>query len=130
MTIKNICDVLNNVLSAARGPIQKINANILAASTTNRPGISPSLVATRIIMRQSEAGAPVGPNSSTGRNVSEAMERIRVEEIVRALKMDAVIQVGILPGEIKISGEAHTPAGPLKVDGWNTNAVYGSGIIG
>ena len=130
MNVRDICDTLNDVLSAARGPIQKINAKILAASSINRPGISPSLVATRIIMRQSEAGVPTGPNQNTGRNMSEAMERIRVEEIVRALKMDSVVQIGIAPGEIKVVGEVTTPIGPIPIEGTNVKAVYGSGIIG
>ena len=93
MTIQSICDSITKLINAARTPLNTIPAAILVCSAINRPGLSPMLIASNIIRRQSEAGAPFGAAADGSANIAEAMERIRVEEMVKALKMDAKVQV-------------------------------------
>ena len=87
------------------------------------------IIASKIIKRQSEAGAPVGSAADGTANVAEAMERIRVEEMVRALKMDSRIQIGIPIGGIKITGTGANSGGPVQITGFNINAAHGDGVL-
>lgn len=128
--VEKICDFVNNMITKARGPLQTIPPVILVCSAINRPGLSAMLITSNIIRRQSEAGAPFGPAKDGGANIAEAMERIRVEEIIKALKMDAKIQVGIPIGGIQFTGTGANAGGPIVVTGFNINAPHGIGIIG
>jgi hypothetical protein len=102
---------------------------LLSSGVIARPGISPIMVASRIISRQEEAGAPFGPLKDGSRNVAEAMERIRVEEIVKALQEDSQIQIVIPPGGIMVQTNGANAGGPVVSLGSNTNYVSGMGII-
>ena len=90
-----------------------IPAPLILAGATFRSGLSPRKIASRIITRQSEAGAYIGPLTDGSDNVAEKMELIRVEEIVYALQNEAKIPVSIKVGQ--------------QVDG--TFVGVGSGII-
>jgi hypothetical protein len=79
-----------------------------------RSGLSPTKIASRIITRKSEAGLPVGALPSGGVAPDELMERIRIEEIVKALQQDALITVAIPPGTTLTAAGA-SPAGPVTV---------------
>ena len=83
MTIQSICNSINNLIDKARAPLATIPSVLLVCSAINRPGLSPMLIASNIIRRQSEAGAPFGSAADGGANIAEAMERIRVEEMVK-----------------------------------------------
>lgn len=127
--ILSICNSVNNLIESVRPPATPIPAPILAIGAIYRPGISPMLVASNIISRQSEAGAPYGPMADGSKNVSEAMERIRVEEIIKALKYDSQIEIAIPPGGITVTATGANSGGPVTVVGMNTNFVQGFGII-
>ena len=130
MTIQSICDSITKLINTARTPLNTIPAAILVCSAINRPGLSPMLIASNIIRRQSEAGAPFGAAADGSANIAEAMERIRVEEMVKALKMDAKVQVGIPIGGIQFTGTGANAGGPVVVKGFNINNAHGIGIIG
>ena len=130
MTIQSICDSITKLINAARTPLNTIPAAILVCSAINRPGLSPMLIASNIIRRQSEAGAPFGAAADGSANIAEAMERSRVEEMVKALKMDAKVQVGIPIGGIQFTGSGANAGGPVIIKGFNTNNAHGIGIIG
>lgn len=91
--------------------------------TVKNPGLSPRKIASEIIARQSEAGAPFGPLPSGGDNVAEKMELIRVQEIVKALQQDARITVSVPPG-ILVTGTAISPVGPLPVIASTTSPAH------
>lgn len=101
-----------------------------ALSATLRSGLSPSTIAGEIIKRQSEAGAIIGANDDGSENISEKMERIRVEEIVSALISDARITIVNLPGQ-KITASGVTPpgGGPVQVVGTSLTTSNGYGVI-
>ena len=129
MTIQTICDGIMKAIKAIRVPFTYIPATILVCSAVKRPGLSAMIIAANIIKRQSEAGAPFGPAADGSANVAEAMERIRVEEIVKALKMDARIQIGIPIGGIQITGTGANAGGPVEITGFNINAAHGDGVL-
>lgn len=129
MNIQQICDGITKAIEAIRVPFPYIPATILVCSAVQRPGLSAMLIASKIIQRQSEAGAPTGSAADGSANVAEAMERIRVEEMVRALKMDSRIQVGIPIGGIQITGTGANAGGPVQITGFNINSPHGDGVL-
>jgi len=130
MGIDSICSAISNAIEKARAPIATIPAILLICSAIKRPGLSAMVIAARIIRRQAEAGAPFGAAADGSANVSEAMERIRVEEMVTALKMDSRVQIGIPIGGIQTISTGANGGGPMVSQGFNLNMPHGDGIIG
>lgn len=114
-------------LSSAGGP-SPIPTPLILVGVPQRTGLSPIKIATRIISRKSEAGLPVGvlPNGNT--NPDEIMERIRIEEIIRALQEDAIISVAVPPG-IALTAAGISPSGPVNVVGSTITIIKGYGVI-
>ena len=57
------------------------------------------------------------------------MERIRVEEIVKAIKTDAKVEIGLPVGSIQIQGTGANAGGPVEILGFNINPVHGDGVV-
>ena len=127
--ITKICEQVSNMFTKTRKPITEINPIILYAGSSNRPGLSAKEIASNIITRQSEAGAPVGTNTDGSRNVAEAMEVIRVEEILKALKLTGKIEIVIPAGGINTIGTGGNAGGPVVVNSSNILPVKGVGIL-
>ncbi len=83
---------------------------------SKRPGLSPSTIASRIIARQSEAGVKAGLLPDGSDNLSEKMERIRIEEIVNAIITEMRIDVTI-PTGVPIQATGGNAGGPIVVVG-------------
>ena len=114
-------------LSSIGGP-PPIPAPLIMVGVPRRSGLSPTKIASNIIARKSEAGLPVGALPSGAVASDEIMERIRIEEIVKALQQDAVISVAIPPG-ITITAAGISPAGPVTVAGSTILITKAYGII-
>lgn len=93
-----------------------------------RTGLSPTKIASRIIARKSEAGLPVGTLPSGVISPDELMERIRIEEIIKALQEDAIISIAIPPGTT-LSAAGISPSGPVSVFGSTITYTKGYGVI-
>lgn len=117
------------VVELARPPLIDIPPIIMVCSAIRRPGLSAQTLASNIIRRQAEAGAPVGPAADGTQNIAEAMEVIRAEEYVKAFKMNARVDIAIPAGAIKIMAEGANAAGPVVVYGQSIAPVSGNGII-
>lgn len=123
---KSILNGLLNLFKVPRSLPASIPTQLILASKA-RPGLSASLIASRIIQRQSDAGLNVGPLPSGKESSAEIMERVRIEEIINAIttemKMDVAIQPG---GQSIVSGTA----GPIPVVGTAvvTSILSGSGM--
>lgn len=118
-------DLLKSILSLFKIPdipSPPIPPNLILKSLDN-PCLSPRKIASNIISRQSEAGAPFGPMPSGNDNVAEKMEQIRVEEIIKAIHEDARVTVVIPPG-ILVNGTAMSPVGPLPVIGTTVSPFH------
>lgn len=127
-SISNIFKVISSALEASRTPPPTIPAPLLMAGSKLRPGLSPITIASKIISRQGEAGAPVGVMPSGGVNVSEIMESIRVEEIINAILTDARVDIAIPPG-IALTAQGGNAGGPVVCVGQTIGIGTGTGII-
>lgn len=121
--------ILNGLLNLFKVPstIQTPIPKQLILASKSRPGLSPKLMASRVIQRQSEAGLNVGPLGTGEISPAEVMERIRMEEIVNSITTEMKIDLAITPGGKSIVTGA---AGPIPVVGnaIMTDILGGSGL--
>ena len=113
-------------LSSVGGP-PPVPTPLILIGVTLRAGLSPTKIASRIIARKSEAGLPVGALPSGGINPDEIMERIRIEEIVKAIQQDMIISVAVPPG-ITLTAAGISPTGPVSVFGSTITFTKGYGV--
>lgn len=122
--IEGFTKVLN--LSSIGGP-PPVPTPLILVGVPLRAGLSPTKIASRIIARKSEAGLPVGVLPSGAINPDEIMERIRIEEIVKAIQQDMIISVAVPPG-ITLTAAGISPTGPVSVFGSTITFTKGYGV--
>ncbi len=128
-SIKNIFDIISATLNASRTPPPEIPSVLLLAGAKLRVGLSPLTIASRIIARQVEAGAPVGVLPSGGKNISEIMYAIIVEEIINSIQTEGRVDVAIDMG-IPLTAEGVGADGiPVTTVGRTIGVGTGKGII-
>lgn len=110
------------------GSPTKVPSPLVLVGAPLRAGLSPTKIASRIIARKSEAGLPVGALPSGGVAPDELMERIRVEEIIKALQQDMLITVVMPPGTT-LTAAGTSPSGPVTVFGSTITLTRGYGIV-
>lgn len=128
-SINAIIGGFDKILSLSSiGNATSVPTPLIMVGVPMRSGLSPTKIATRIISRKGEAGLPIGvlPNGNT--NPDEIMERIRVEEIIKAIQEDSIISVAIPPG-ITLSAAGVSAAGPVSVFGSTITITKAYGII-
>jgi len=113
-------------LSSIGGP-PSVPTPLILVGVPTRSGLSPTKIASNIISRKSEAGLPVGVLPSGDVNPDEIMERIRVEEIIKAIQQDMIISVAVPPG-ITLTAAGVSAAGPVSVFGSTIKLVKAYGI--
>lgn len=127
--VDSIIDGFNRVLNLASiGGPPTIPTPLILVGVPQRSGLSPTKIATNIIARKSEAGLPVGVLPTGNSNPDEIMERIRIEEIIKALQEDAIISVAI-PAGITLTAAGISPSGPVTVFGSTITFSKGYGVI-
>lgn len=121
--------VVKNAFKTVRKPLVPLPPPILLTGAQLRPGLSAKEITTRILARQSEAGAPVGDLFSESGNISEKMELIRVQEIIKALQLEGKIEIVIPPGVQVTAMGIGNMGGPVIVQGATTTIASGHGVI-
>ena len=124
--VQNISSFIQNKMSI---PLIPVPAIMLICSTIKRPGLSPMLIASRIITRQQDFGAPVGVNIDGSPNMMNQLFYVIADEIVTALKMEGKVEVAIPPGGITTIGTGANAGGPVIVTSNNITPVSGNGIM-
>lgn len=127
--IDSIIGGFNKILSIPTTNVPtQIPTILIFSGVPLRSGLSAIKIASRIINRKSEAGLNVGVLPSGTVSPDEIMERIRIEEIIKALQQESIISVAIPPG-ITINASGISPTGPVTVVGASVTYVKGFGII-
>lgn len=128
-SIDAIIEGFSRILSLSSvGSPAPVPTPLILVGVPMRTGLSPTKIASRIISRKSEAGLPVGVLPSGAVSPDEIMERIRIEEIVKAFQEDAIISVAIPPG-ITLTAAGISPTGPVSVFGSTIIFSKGYGVI-
>ena len=128
----NIESVLNTFQKVLKiqtiGGVTTVPAPLILVGAPLRSGLSPTRIASRIIARKSEAGLPVGALPSGAVSPDEIMERIRIEEIVKAFQQEALVTVSV-PAGITLTAAGTSPAGPVTVFGSTITFTNAKGVI-
>jgi hypothetical protein len=115
ISIAKITEILNESMNI-NTPALPLPPTLVKIGGSNRPGLSPSTIASRIISRQNEAGVKAGLLPDGSDNLSEKMERIRIEEIVNAIITEMRIDVTV-PTGVPIQATGGNAGGPIVVVG-------------
>jgi hypothetical protein len=127
----SILGVLNIITSAFKipdTPAEPLPPPLIMTGANLRPGLTPTDLAAQIISKQSDAGRAVGDVFADGPNVEEAMEVIRIQQIIEAILTKARVDVVIPPG-IQVTTAGANAAGPVASQGATVGMGIGSGII-
>jgi urease gamma subunit len=127
-SIGSVVDLILSAFKLQKPPIEQLPPPLLLTGGLLRPGVTATEVAARIISRQSESGAVVGDVFADGDNIAEAMELIRIQEIIDALLTESKIEIIIPPG-VQVVTVGVSPLGPVTSFGMTTSPASGWGII-
>ena len=127
--INNITDSVETVLNEARTPAQSPPAIPLYCYGETRPGLSATVLASKIISRLPDIGIPNGVNPDGSENVVNKFVRVICEEIVNAIKDDAVVMTGIPMGKISVTGTGGNAGGPVQIVGYNSAPTVIKGVM-
>lgn len=128
-SLESVLSGLFNLLRIDTGGVPTtVPAPLILAGAGARGGLSATKVANRIISRRGEAGLPVGALPNGDVSNEERLERIRVEEILKAIQEDANIQVVIPPGQ-SLTGVGGNAGGPVTIVGSTTFYTRGNAVI-
>lgn len=128
-SIKNIIKTINAAFKIPKKPLTPLPPPLILVGANLRTGLSITDIASRIISRQSESGAPVGDIFSENGNISELMEVIRIEEIINALILESKIEIVIPPGVPITSVGLGNLGAPIVSNGATTGIASGQGVI-
>lgn len=128
-TMSSVVQTLKAAFNIPRTPITDLPPQLLVVGAKMRPGLSARNIASRVIARQTEAGAPAGDIFSENSNIMESMTVVMVEEIINALVTEAKIEIAIPPGvQVTTTGIGNL-GGPVVSQGVTSNIASGSGVI-
>lgn len=128
-SFSSILGALNKILKLQNaGGNTTVPSPLILVGAQTRPGLSATKIASKIIQRKSEAGLPIGALPSGGVSPDEIMERIRIEEIIKAIQEDAKLTIAIPPGTTLTAAGA-SPSGPVTVFGSTITITTGYGVI-
>ncbi len=128
-SIQNVIDVILAAFKAPKQQLTPLPPPLLMVGGKKRPGVTPSEITSRIIARQSEAGLIVGDVYEDGPNTAQAMELIRVEEIINSLLTEGKIEIVIPPGVRVMTLGTGNLGAPVVSQGATTDIAVGYGVI-
>lgn len=128
-TIGKVCESIQKLYNSVRPAAMKIPPILLACSMAKRPGLSSIVSIGNIIKNMSEYGIPTEAGPDGTENMNNVMVKCIVEEVYRALKEDANIQVATKPLSMRLTGTGANSSGPVQVVGTNVNCGESVGLI-
>lgn len=130
MALNNIIESLSSFIQNKLSiPLIPIPAIMLVCSTIKRPGLSPTLITSRIINEMGEKDAHIGVNIDGSPNIMNQMYFVIVDQLVKALKLEGKVEVAIPAGAITSLGFGANAGGAIEIVSENIGAVSGRGII-
>lgn len=127
--IEQICKTIKNLFNNTRPPFKQISRILLICSAPNRPGLSVIHSVAKITNDLAKLGIPTGSMPDGSPNLTIGVMFAATKEQQRAMKHDAMVQIGTAPGSMDILGQATGPFGTAIVTGKNASAGMSSGVI-
>jgi hypothetical protein len=128
-SVADLIDGINNAINLNTHTVSNIPTPLILSGISQRPGLSAIKIASRIIARKSEANLPVGTLPTGEKSPDEIMERIRIEEIIKAIQEESIILIAVPPG-ITLEAAGTTATGePVTVVGSTVTISGGKAIM-
>lgn len=128
-TVKNVLELTNKALDAARKPVNALAAFLIYATAVQRPGISKLKITSEIISDNATLGINTGKMPDGTDNVVNEFVYNVVEKVVDTLKDDAMVECVIPAGSLIVQAEGGNAGGPVVAVGTNINNAKGYGVI-
>ena len=125
MGIEQICQTISNFFNNVRPPFPQLSRLLLVCSMIRRPGLSVIQSVANITKDLNKSGIPNGSMPDGSANLPVGFTFANTNEIYRAIKKDASIQVGIQPGSMMITGFGSNAGGPVVIQGFTTSPSMG-----
>ena len=128
LSTEEIIQVIKAVISTNAASALPIPPPLILAGGNSRSGLSARAIAKEIIVRQQEAGAPIGNLPDGSESVTEKMEVIRTEVMVRHILENAKFTVVVNAG-IPVTATGVCPVGAVVVQGATISFGTGTAIL-
>lgn len=129
MTISDISDALKGLFNITRQPAPEIPGMLMAIGCMQKPGLSTAVSIGNIVKRLNKHSIPTDPLPDGTENKTVQFALAIVDEVYRAIREDANIQIAYAPGSISILATGANAAGPVVSQGININFSKGQGVI-
>lgn len=129
MGIQQICQTITNYFKKVREPFPQLNRLLLVCSMIRRPGLSVVQSTSNIVKDLNRLGIPTGPMPDGSANLTVGLTFASTKEIYRAMKKDASIQIGFVPGSQSVTVAGANGGGAFVAKGIVDNAGVGFGDI-
>lgn len=128
MNMNSILKTLDSVLGKTKTPLAPLPPQLLFIGANTRSGLSAEEIASEIIAKQVEAGAPFGNVFSDSDNINEKMELIRCTTMIEYILNNAKIEV-VVPAGIPVITYGANSAGVVVGQGTTTMIIPAYGVI-
>ena len=129
MTIADITNQIKNLFDISRQPAPEIPGMLMAIGCTQKPGLSSKVSLGNIVKILDQHEIPTDPLPDGTENKTVQVVLAIVDEIYRAIREDANIQVAHTPGAITIMASGANSGGPVISQGININFSKGQAIV-
>jgi hypothetical protein len=129
MTIADITNQIKNLFDVSRQPAPEIPGMLMAIGCKQKPGLSSKLSLGNIVRTLDQHEIPTDPLPDGTENKTVQVALAIVDEIYRAIREDANIQVAHEPGAITIMASGANSGGPVVSQGININFSKGQAIV-
>ena len=129
MTISEIANQIKNLFDVSRQPAPEIPGMLMAIGCAQKPGLSSKVSVGNIVKTLDKHEIPTSPLPDGTENKTVQVVLAIVNEVYRALREDANIQVAHYPGAITIMAAGANLGGPVVSQGVNINFSKGQAII-
>ncbi len=129
INLTTITNLIDKAMDSMKVPAETLPGTLINAIAIQRPGLSASKIASRIISNNNAIGIPTGQNPDGSPNLVNEYTYSVVKTVVEAIKEDAVVHVSIPPGTIMVQTEGGNAGGPVVSVGHNIITTTAKGII-
>ena len=129
VTTSYIYNSIKSLFDVTRAPAPEVPTMLMAVGCTQKPGLSTTVSIGNIVKRLNEHSIPTSPLPDGTENKTVQLAIAIVDEVYRAIREDAKVQITHAPGTISILATGANSAGPVVSNGININFSKGQGTI-
>ena len=129
MGIAQICKTISNLFNNVRPPFPQLSRLLLVCSMVRRPGLSTIHSTANAVKDIARLGIPTGKSPAGCDNLSIGITFSVIDEIFRAFKHDASIQVGLQPQSMFGNAVGGNGGGTAVLTGGQVNAGFAVGVM-